>query len=577
MGVIAISVGQFPLLAQPFAKGSITDNFTLTDRRTGEPVSLSDFEGQIVVLDFFAFWCAPCAFSSPDIEENIQRYYKDLGGNPNGVPVQVISVNIEPSDPASTDTFIASVGADLVVDDPDALAWNFYNQTDGIPLFVIINGVENSPSHAQWEVLHNAPSYPGGPDRFREIINSVEAGLPPEDPFETAIDLGENWKWISNIGTFHDLNAPWIFHEEHGWMYKGEGNLNTGQFLFDLTMGWMWTTTEIYPKLYSLDRNSWLIFEEGTNEPREFFDTTLGESFSILNNIGFDPIAQGVFNLRNTTIPNSQIVQGQVLGGIPEIDNPVFVSISGANGFMTDNDIVLSVSSGGVTRAYPFRILNWHEIVNDQIGDDHFVVTYCPLCGTGIVFESEFNGRVRTFGVSGLLFQNNLLMYDKQTFSLWSQFSLRSMSGTMIKSRLKWKSSEQMTYGDWKQKYPNGTVLSTETGFSRDYDRNPYADYFENDQIIFPSGPIRDDLPQKAWIWGIEVENASKAYPIFSLTDGVPFRDTVNGIELELTVDIAALSVKAIVIETGQPLDNGVAAFWFSWQDFYPETLVYVP
>ncbi len=560
------------LEAQPFPKGSITENFTLTDRRTGEPVSLKDFEGYVVVLDFFAFWCAPCAFSSPDIEQNIQRYYDGLGGNPNGIPVQVISVNIESEDGASTDAFVNQVGMDLVIDDPNAVAWDFYNQTDGIPLFAIINGVKDSPSHEQWEVLHNAPSYPGGPDPFRAIINSVEASIAPPDPFETAVDLGEDWRWIPWFGSYQVENLPWIFHEEHGWLFLGDGNLNTGQFLFDATLGWIWTNKTVYPKLYSIDRNTWMIYEPGTTEPRELFDTRLNDTIEVENNTGFGPVANN-FNLLNTTTPLSQMFIGApARDAIPAIDDPKFISISQAN-FMEDSDILLSVSSGSVTRAYPFRILNWHEIVNDRVGDDFFVVTYCPLCGTGIVFEAAVNGRVRTFGTSGLLFQSNLLMYDRETGSLWSQFALRGVSNTMMKVPLKWRLSEQMTWRDWKQKYPNGSVLSTDTGAIRDYSRNPY----ESGLPVIRTGPIRTDLPEREWVWGIEVGDVSVAYPLARLPNGVPIRDTVNGVELELTHNAAALSVKVIVVATGEPLDNGVGAFWFSWQDFQPETLVFSP
>ena len=251
--ILAMSWSFLP--AQPFPTGSITSDFTLKDRRTGEDVSLSDFDGKVIVLDFFAYWCAPCAFSSPDIEQNIQRFYKDQGGNPNGVEVQVIAVNIENGNPELTDDFIQQTELELVVDDTQAVAWNLYNETQGIPLFVVINGVDNTPSHEQWEVLHNAPSYPGA-EFLRGIIDSVEAALPPPDPIETAIDIGGNWRWIDWFGSFQVDQIPWLFHEHYGWIFAGDGNLNTGQFLLDLTLGWIWTDKRSYPHIFSFDRNS---------------------------------------------------------------------------------------------------------------------------------------------------------------------------------------------------------------------------------------------------------------------------------------------------------------------------------
>ena len=210
-----------PLWSQPFPQGTISSDWTLNDRRTSEDVSLSDFTGEVIVLDFFAYWCAPCAFSSPDIEQNIQRFYEEQNGNAHGVPVQVIAVNIENGNPQLTDDFITQTELDLVVDDTGALVWNLFNQVNGIPLFAVINGVKNSPSHEQWEVLHNAPSYPGS-EFFRELIDTVEAGPPITDPIENAVDLGEGWKWIDFFGSFQADELPWVFHEQHGWIYFGD-------------------------------------------------------------------------------------------------------------------------------------------------------------------------------------------------------------------------------------------------------------------------------------------------------------------------------------------------------------------
>lgn len=567
--------------AQPFAVGGVTDDFTLKNRRTGENVSLSDFAGKIVVLDFFAYWCAPCAVSSPDIEKNIQEFYATRNGTDQGIEVQVIAVNIESENGTLTDAFIADVGQDLVVDDLSAVAWNRFNQTDGIPLFVVINGVADSPSHQQWEVLHNAPSYPGAA-ALRSVIDTVQPSpeTPEPDPIQNAISIGDGWNWIPWFGRFKADQAPWIFHEQSGWLYLAEGNLNDGQYLYGPELGWIWTSREVHPRFYSVNEDAWRRFDDLTVAPTLPDDEPPPDPEIIDNTIQFpgQSITRNGFNLSRTTIPLGEVLSGgPPRDGIPAITSPKFVSAADVN-YLVDSDILVSVTVGNVTRGYPFRILNWHEIANDQIGNDSFVVTYCPLCGTAFVFDAEVNDRKLTFGVSGLLYQNNLLMYDHATESLWSQFALIGVAGDNINQRLTWRASEQISWGDWKSKYPNSEVLSTDTGFVRDYGRDPYAEYFENDEIIFPTPrPVRDDLPTKEWVWGITVGTAAKAYPLARLTNGQAIRDTVNGETFDLVLDAAGRSVTVTNVRTGARHINGVGSFWFSWQDFYPDTLVYTP
>ena len=294
--------------AQPFSQGTVSSDFTLQNWRTSEDVSLSDFEDKIIVLDFFAYWCAPCAFSSPDLEQNVQRYYEEQQGTPNGIEVQVIAVNIEAENSNLTDDFIQQTELELVVDDTEGVAWSLFNQVNGIPLFVVINGVKDSPSHQQWEVLHNAPSYPGA-EFFREIIDSVEPAPPAVDPMDTAVDLGDGWRWIDFFGSYQADRFPWVFHEQHGWIYFGDGNLNTGQFIHDATLGWIWTDRRRYPNIYSFDRNTWMLYEEGTTDPRILTEIKSGLELEFFNEEVKDPFFND-FDLANTSIPSEYIEGG---------------------------------------------------------------------------------------------------------------------------------------------------------------------------------------------------------------------------------------------------------------------------
>ncbi|MBT5928092.1 MAG: DUF3179 domain-containing protein, partial [Verrucomicrobia bacterium] len=131
------------------------------------------------------------------------------------------------------------------------------------------------------------------------------------------------------------------------------------------------------------------------------------------------------FDLAESTIPVSEIVRGgPPRDGIPAIDNPKFL-LSDAAQFLSDDELVIGLTRNGITRAYPLRIMLWHEVVNDTFGEEPVAVTYCPLCGTAVAFEAMIKDHKLTFGVSGLLFQSDVLMYDRQTESLWSQLLLK--------------------------------------------------------------------------------------------------------------------------------------------------------
>ncbi len=386
----------------------------------------------------------------------------------------------------------------------------------------------------------------------------------------TAFENG--WKESPWLGFFFDTFDPWLFHNEHGWVFSQATNNDSSANLFDRTLGWYWTNGDTYPTIYSFDRSTWMFYALGTTEPRKFFDYAIGEWISL--EFEQSQFSYDVFNLTNSLLPREEILDGGPgKDGIPAIDQPEFVSIAEAV-FMEEGDILLSVTSGGETRAYPFRILNWHEVVNDQVGEDYFSVTYCPLCGTGIVFDRMVNGELLDFGVSGLLWTNNLLMYDRKTNSLWSQFSLQAVTGSQIGTRLTWRLSEQLTWETWRQKFPDGKVLSTATGFLRDYSRNPYNEHDSSPFPFFRVDEIRPDLPAKAWVWGIDVDGVGKAYPLERLIDGEPVLDTFNGVNLQLTLDEAAKSVAVINLDTGEEI-VGVGAFWFSWQAFYEDTEVF--
>jgi len=253
------------------------------------------------------------------------------------------------------------------------------------------------------------------------------------------------------------------------------------------------------------------------------------------------------FDLGNASIPISEILAGgPPRDGIPALDKPQFTSVAEAD-WLDDDDLLLAVDIGGEQRAYPTRILVWHEIVNDTVGGQAITVSFCPLCGTGMVFSREVGGKTLDFGVSGLLYQSDVLMYDRQTESLWSQLAMRSVSGPL----------------------EDGLVLSTDTGYRRDYNRDPYQGYEEAGRPMFPVPEHRDELPRMSKVLGVIVDGQARAWPLEQLSS-TPIQDKL-GSQL-LSVSYQATQQRPEVRDQQGNKVPHVVVFWFAWQAFYPES-----
>lgn len=190
-------------------------------------------------------------------------------------------------------------------------------------------------------------------------------------------------------------------------------------------------------------------------------------------------------NDQHCLVPCNQLYTGASKDGIPAIDNPNFRLGTEENNLL-DSEIVIGIVFDGEPRAYPYEILNWHEIVNDEINGSHFSITYCPLTGSGLVFKTDVIGNSE-LGVSGKLFENNLVFYDRNTESYWSQMMHTSVMGEQIGSILPYSEAVETTWGNWKNLHPNTIVLTRDTGYSREYSRYPYNRYRSNTDILFPT------------------------------------------------------------------------------------------
>lgn len=279
------------------------------------------------------------------------------------------------------------------------------------------------------------------------------------------------------------------------------------------------------------------------------------------------------FDVSHASIPKDEILRGgPPRDGIPAIDNPKFLSVSNVD-FLGNGAQVVGFIENGEARAYPLRILVWHEIVNDTVGGRPIAVTYCPLCGTCMVFDRRDGEEVMTFGVSGLLYNSDMLMYDRESESLWSQLHMESVAGPKVGQKLHWLASEQMSWGAWKERYPDSKVLSTETGHPRSYGRAPYAGYDRTESTYFPVPKTREELRNKAWVVGVVLDGLSKAYPIKELRalGSTPLEDRVGDTQLTVTYDEDRDWVVVTDRATGKVIPN-VRSYWFAWQAFYPRT-----
>ncbi len=281
------------------------------------------------------------------------------------------------------------------------------------------------------------------------------------------------------------------------------------------------------------------------------------------------------FLLSNLLVPEDKIIPGgPPRDGVPSLDEPEFTSAEMAK--WKDSDIIIGVTSGGEARAYPLKILNWHEVVNDVIATTPVVITYCPLCNSSAVFESKIEGERKIFGVSGLLYNSDVMLYDRQSESLWSQLESKAISGPSSGRELSLFPSQTMTWKNWKNIYPETLVLSSETGFARDYGRDPYQVYKETNDIMFPVDHLNNDIPLKEIVLGIEIDGKSKAYPIsrFPKTKGIEI-DLFNDKVIELRYD--KVSSTAWLNTGNDPRIKSTLLYWFAWYTFHPETEIYKP
>lgn len=294
-------------------------------------------------------------------------------------------------------------------------------------------------------------------------------------------------------------------------------------------------------------------------DPRKGWDDIIADSFGFDENtpasISLDELAQGCSSV----------------DCIPAIDEPKFVDVDDVD-FIADEDLILAVTHDGDTRAYAANILNFHEIVNDVIGGEPIAVTWCPLCGSGTAFARTLDGKVVEFGVSGVLHESDLVMYDRDTRSLWAQITATAIVGPLTGATLKSVPVTLTEWGEWKAAHPDARVLSTDTGHDKDYSHNRYADYQASDDLKFPVSQLDKRLHAKKVVFGISVGDTDVAYTEDYLREVGSLTAEINGEDIHVAIHEDG-SVTARNTRTGEEFVP-VRLFWFAWYSFHPDSLL---
>lgn len=331
------------------------------------------------------------------------------------------------------------------------------------------------------------------------------------------------------------------------------------------------------------------------------------------------------------SVPYSEILSGgPPRDGIPSIDAPNFQSVSEADEWLDDREPVVFVQVGNEAKVYPIQILIWHEIVNDTVGDEPLIVSFCPLCNTAIAFKRTFDGKVFDFGTTGRLRYSNLIMYDRQTETWWQQATGEAIAGEHTGAQLEFYPAAIISWADFKAQYPDGKVLSRDTGHVRNYGRNPYYGYDDINQTPFLyDGTTPNQLPPMARVLTVDLNGEAAAYPYDVLSKLNVINDSVGGEDIVIfwtegttsPLDTSNIpegrevgsavaygrllndQTLTFIFSDGKFLDEqtnsewnvfgqavsgelkgkqlapvvSINHFWFSWAAFKPETRIYQP
>jgi hypothetical protein len=301
------------------------------------------------------------------------------------------------------------------------------------------------------------------------------------------------------------------------------------------------------------------------------------------------------FDLAICRIPRDEIVRGgPPKDGIPAITDPRMLTAAEVDAitknergkYLVSDDRVIGVAIDGDARAYPLNILCWHEVVNDVVGGRPIAVTYCPLCDSAVVFDRRVDDETLEFGVSGLLYNSNALLYDRRPGgrgeSLWSQLKLGAVTGPAAAANqtLTIVPSALVRWADWRRAHPDTGVLARDPAYGRRYRRSPYQSYFGDDRLRFPVRPLpsREERRYKTRVVALAIDGERVVVPmpeIARLPDHDGVREmTVGDARIRMRYDEATETVDFVEPDDAADLAP-VYTFWFAWHAMHPDDAVW--
>lgn len=279
------------------------------------------------------------------------------------------------------------------------------------------------------------------------------------------------------------------------------------------------------------------------------------------------------FDLTGLAMPREGLAHGgQPRDGIPALDAPKFSP--GKETGVGFEERVVGVAIDGVARAYPRSVLVWHEVVNDRIGEQPFVLVYSPLSGTVAAFDTRSAKGAQQFGVSGLVYNSGTLLFDRASASLWLPLEGVAIAGPRAGERLPAIVATETSWADWLTRYPDTAVMTAETGHQRPYGQDPYADYLSNSELRFPAGAVDARYHPKEPVLVIEHAGEYRAYPFAELAKhDAPFTDAFAG--QTWRIDFNYADQRALVTDAdGKPVP-AATEYWFAWHAGHPKDTVY--